>query len=593
MTDFKKLNLSTKILSSLNAKGYTHPTPIQKESIPYLLEGRDLLGIAQTGTGKTASFALPILDNLTKSANKVKPNGVRSLILTPTRELASQITDNINRYGSGLGLRHKVIFGGVNIKNQISDMQQGFDILIATPGRLLDLMKQGQVRYAQLEIFVLDEADRMLDMGFIHDVKKIIAKLPPKRQTMLFSATMPNSISTLAESILDNPIKVEVTPASSTVEKIDQKMNLVQKSNKLPLLTEILKQEDAKSVLIFSKTKHGANKIVKYLDDNSVDAAAIHGNKSQSAREKALDNFRKGKNKVLVATDIAARGIDVPDITHVINFDIPQDPESYVHRIGRTARAGKSGIAISFCDPSENQLLKAVEKVIKFQIPVDDSHKFHGVKPSAPLKGENKTMESELRNSGSTSKKPFSRSKSDRGFSSKRSFNERSNTDSRRRFDEDYQRDSNSRPNFSGQKKNKSSEENPQRSKFSRNNNFKTDGNRDKVSRESYSPSRDRKPGSDSSKRSKNNSNQEKTKRSFFERKTQDSKDGSLRTPNRSSRSQYSDRTEKRFDDQEQKKTSFGSNKTHEFSSNKRGKPFSADSKIKKFGLNKYHKPKN
>ncbi|MDB2550643.1 DEAD/DEAH box helicase [Rickettsiales bacterium] len=583
MTDFKKLNLSTKIISSLDAKGYTHPTPIQKESIPHLLKGRDLLGIAQTGTGKTAAFSLPILDNLTKSANKVRSNGVRSLILTPTRELASQIANNIDRYGSGLGLKHKVIFGGVNIKNQISDMRQGFDILIATPGRLLDLMSQGQIRYAQLEIFVLDEADRMLDMGFIRDVKKIISKLPPKRQTLLFSATMPNSISTLADSILDNPIKVEVTPASSTVEKIDQRVNLVQKSNKLLLLKEVLKQKDAKSVLVFSKTKHGANKIVKYLEEKSIAAAAIHGNKGQSAREKALDDFRKGKNKVLVATDIAARGIDVPDITHVINFDIPQDPESYVHRIGRTARAGRSGIAISFCDPSEKQLLKSVEKVIKFQIPVDDSHKFHGIKSITPLKNEATIKEGKIHNN---------RSKSDRSSSSQRNFNGRSNSDHRGRLDKDSQRDSNPKSNSFTRRKSKSSEENSQRSRFSRKNNLQIDDDKNRDSKEGYSSNRGRKLGSDSSKGLRNNSNQEKTKRSFFGRKNQDSNDSSSRTSNKNSRSQYSDRSEKRSDDQGQKKTSFGSNKTYGASSNRSKKPFLAKSKDKKFGLNKYNKSK-
>jgi ATP-dependent RNA helicase RhlE len=592
MIDFKKLNLSTKILNALDAKGYTHPTPIQKESIPHLLKGRDLLGIAQTGTGKTAAFALPTLDNLTKNANKVRPNGIRSLVLTPTRELASQIADNIDRYGSSLGLRHKVIFGGVNIRNQIRSMQQGFDILIATPGRLLDLMKQGQVCYTQLEIFVLDEADRMLDMGFIHDVKKIIAKLPPKRQTMLFSATMPNDISSLAESILDNPLKVEVTPESSTVEKIDQRVNLVQKSDKLPLLKDILMQEDAKSVLIFSKTKHGANKVVEYLAEKSIIAAAIHGNKSQGAREKALDNFRKGKNKVLVATDIAARGIDVPDITHVINFDIPQDPESYVHRIGRTARAGRSGIAISFCDQSESYLLKSVEKIIKFKIPIDDSHKFHNVKPNKPLKRKAKTQEVMLHNSRSNyEKKCRSRSRSDQSKPQRR-FNVSFKKDQRLGFEDDGQRDSNSMSSYFYQKKNKPSKESSQRSRFSRKNDSQADGNVDRYSRENYSSNRGIKPESDSLKGSKNNFNKEKTKRSFFERKNQDSKDTSLRSSNRSSRSQYLDRTEKRSDDQRQKKTSFDSYKNHGLSPSKSGNTFSTKSKNKKFSLSKNNKLK-
>ncbi len=376
MTDFKSLNLSSKILQSLEKKGYKTPTPIQKDAIPHLLEGKDLLGIAQTGTGKTAAFSLPILNNLSKTNNKVKANHVRALILTPTRELASQIADNIDRYGDCLDLNHIVVFGGVAVNPQIRNLKKGVDILIATPGRLLDLMNQGQINYAQLEILVLDEADRMLDMGFINDVKKIISKLPKKRQNLLFSATMPSTIFSLANSILNNPIKVEVTPAATTVEKIDQKVTFVPKAQKISLLIELLNKDEAKTVLVFSKTKHGANKIVKHLLDNDIESAAIHGNKKQGAREKALDNFRTGKNKVLVATDIAARGIDVPNITHVVNFDIPHDPESYVHRIGRTARAGKTGVAVSFCDPSEVKLLRSVEKVIKYKIPAENQPEF-------------------------------------------------------------------------------------------------------------------------------------------------------------------------------------------------------------------------
>jgi ATP-dependent RNA helicase RhlE len=380
MSDFKSLNLNPKILNSLDEKGYTHPTPIQLQAIPHLLQGKDLLGIAQTGTGKTAAFSLPILDKLSKNNNKVQDFSTRVLILSPTRELASQIAENIDRYGSNLRFTNIVIFGGVNINSQIKAMRRGVDIMVATPGRLLDLMNQGYIKLHQVEVFVLDEADRMLDMGFIRDIKKIIPKLPQVRQNLLFSATMPKDIAVLANKILNKPIKVEVTPQATTVEKIDQKINFVEKSNKLRLLKNILKKESATTVLVFSRTKHGANKIVKYLTKESIQSEAIHGNKSQSAREKALDEFRSGKIKVLIATDIAARGIDVPDITHVINFDIPQDPESYVHRIGRTARAGRNGIAISFCDPTEGKLLHAVEKVIKYKIPVDESHAFHGVK---------------------------------------------------------------------------------------------------------------------------------------------------------------------------------------------------------------------
>ena len=387
MSDFKDLNLSTQILSALIKKGYTTPTPIQLQSIPHLLEGKDLLGIAQTGTGKTAAFALPILDNLFKSGKSVQPNNVRALILTPTRELASQIVDNIKLYGHDLGLRSAVIFGGVNMNNQIRNTKQGFDILVATPGRLLDLINQGHLKFSQLEIFVLDEADRMLDMGFINDVKKIIAKLPKVRQTLFFSATMPKDVAVLADSILNNPAKVEITPQATTVEKIDQRVNFVEKANKPLLLKAIIESSDEQSLfLVFSKTKHGANRVVEFLEKQSIKVAAIHGNKSQSARERALDDFRQGKIKVLMATDIAARGIDIVGITHVINYDIPNHPESYVHRIGRTARAGREGIAISFCDNSESSLLRDIEKVIKLKLPVDESHPFHGVKASASAK---------------------------------------------------------------------------------------------------------------------------------------------------------------------------------------------------------------
>ena len=382
MTSFTNLNLNPKILAALEKKGYTTPTPIQAQAIPHLLEGKDLLGIAQTGTGKTAAFSLPILHNLAKSNVAVKSGQVRTLILTPTRELASQIADNIELYGHDLGLRYAVIFGGVSERPQIATMQKGVDILIATPGRLLDLISQGHVRFMHLEILVLDEADRMLDMGFINDVKKIIAKIPEKRQTLFFSATMPETIADLAHSILKNPIKVEVTPQSTTVERIDQKIYQVAKGNKSSLLKRILKQEDATSVLVFSKTKHGANRVVEFLEKSGITVAAIHGNKSQGAREKALTNFRDGSVHVLVATDIAARGIDIPAISHVINFDVPMDPESYVHRIGRTARAGRQGVAITFCDPSETKLLQAVEKTIRFKIPVDTTHAFHGVEAS-------------------------------------------------------------------------------------------------------------------------------------------------------------------------------------------------------------------
>jgi ATP-dependent RNA helicase RhlE len=378
MPNFQKLNLLPEIIKTLEKKGYVTPTPIQAQAIPHLLEGKDLLGIAQTGTGKTAAFSLPIIDRLFRNKRQVSSNQIRTLILTPTRELATQIGDNISLYSKGLGLKHAVIFGGVNESSQIKTLKAGIDILIATPGRLLDLATQGHIRFSQIEIFVLDEADRMLDMGFINDVKKIISKLPSKKQCLLFSATMPEAISGLAHSILNNPIKIEITPQSTTVERINQKLYLVDKSNKPALLLDVLTKNEVVSALVFSKTKHGANKVVTHLEKYGVTALAIHGNKSQPARERALKDFREGKIKVLIATDIAARGIDVPNISHVINYDIPVDPESYVHRIGRTARAGREGVAISFCDFSENLYLRAIEKTIRMKIPVDNSHAFHG-----------------------------------------------------------------------------------------------------------------------------------------------------------------------------------------------------------------------
>jgi ATP-dependent RNA helicase RhlE len=302
---------------------------------------------------------------------------MRCLILTPTRELASQIEDNIKQYAAGLSLTSTVVFGGVGARPQIKALSKGIDIVTATPGRLLDLMGDGYISLDQIETFVLDEADRMLDMGFIHDVKKIISKLPEKRQTLLFSATMPKSIERLSQSILRKPKRVEVTPESTTVEKIDQKINFVERLNKPLLLKNILKDKGINHALVFTKTKHGANHLVKKLDKYGIVAAAIHGNKSQGAREKALNGFRNGDLRVLVATDIAARGIDVASITHVINYNLPDDPKSYVHRIGRTARAGREGIAISFCDPSEKKLLKDIERCINYSIPVDKSHEFH------------------------------------------------------------------------------------------------------------------------------------------------------------------------------------------------------------------------
>lgn len=372
MNTFNELPLLSTILNNIEDAGYTTPTPIQSQSIPHLIEGKDLLGIAQTGTGKTAAFTLPMLQKLAGRNYSLTPLSPRSLILAPTRELASQIKEQIDKYGKDLKLKSSVIFGGVGQANQVNSLRNGLDILIATPGRLLDLMNQGFCKLNHIEIFVLDEADRMLDMGFIHDIKKIIAVLPDKKQTMLFSATMPNEIVNIANRILKSPVRVEVTPPSTTVERIDQKIIFCQKAHKYQLLRKVLKEENVELTLVFTRTKHGANKIVDYLAHHQIQSAAIHGNKSQSAREAALENFKKGTIKVLIATDIAARGIDVQGVSHVINFDLPVDAESYVHRIGRTARAGKDGVAISFCDETERDALSRVQKLIGLKLPVEN-----------------------------------------------------------------------------------------------------------------------------------------------------------------------------------------------------------------------------
>jgi len=371
MTDLKSLGLIPEILKALEKKGYTDPTPIQAQSIPTLLKGRDMIGIAQTGTGKTAAFLLPIIQKLAENKKKVRPAHMRALILTPTRELASQINDNMVLYSKGLALSSTVIFGGVKPRPQIQQMQRGQQVLVATPGRLLDLMGEGHIRFDQLEFFVLDEADRMLDMGFIHDVKRIIKKLPEKKQTVLFSATMSKDIEKIAANLLKDPIKVEVTPEATTVEKITQSIVNVDKKKKPLLLQHIITNDKVTSALVFSRTKHGCDRIVKNLVAKNISAAAIHGNKSQNARERALKDFREQKVRILVATDIAARGIDIPHVGHVFNYDVPRDPSSYVHRIGRTARAGREGIAIAFCDVEEVSLLRSVEKLIKYKIPQD------------------------------------------------------------------------------------------------------------------------------------------------------------------------------------------------------------------------------
>ena len=374
---FKKLDLIDPILKALIAEGYTTPTPIQQQSIPLILERRDLLGCAQTGTGKTAAFAIPILQILYQDKQEDRgPRKIKVLILTPTRELAIQIDESFAAYGKFTGLTHTVIFGGVSQLNQTNILRRGVDILVATPGRLLDLISQGFIDLKYLKIFVLDEADRMLDMGFIHDVKRIITKLPVKRQTLFFSATMPPEIQKLANVLLTHPAKVEVSPESLTVDAIEQSLYFVDKRDKPQLLLHLLKDPDIINSLIFTRTKHGADKVVKFLHHAHITAAAIHGNKSQNARQNALSSFKSGNIRVLVATDIAARGIDIDELSHVINFELPNIPETYVHRIGRTGRAGNTGIAISFCDAEERDELRDIQKLINKQIPVVDEHPY-------------------------------------------------------------------------------------------------------------------------------------------------------------------------------------------------------------------------
>jgi ATP-dependent RNA helicase RhlE len=374
---FEKLNLIEPILRALKTEGYTIPTPIQEKSIPIILKRKDLLGCAQTGTGKTAAFAIPIIQILTGEQQFVKgPKPIRSLILTPTRELAIQIAESFAAYGKNTNLKYKVIFGGVSQHGQVEALRNGVDILIATPGRLLDLMNQKIINLNSIQLFVLDEADRMLDMGFVHDVKRIIAKLPVKRQSLFFSATMPPVIVKLADTILVNPEKVEVTPVSSTANTINQTIYFVDKENKKHLLIDILKGKTIDRALVFTRTKHGADKVVKDLMRSGIQAQAIHGNKSQNARQNALNNFKSRLTRVLVATDIAARGIDVDELSHVVNYELPNVPETYVHRIGRTGRAGASGIAISFCDAEEKEYLRDIQKLIAKQIPVTENHAY-------------------------------------------------------------------------------------------------------------------------------------------------------------------------------------------------------------------------
>ncbi len=370
---FDQLDIIEPILRALKQENYTQPTPIQQQSIPHTLKGRDLLGCAQTGTGKTAAFAIPIIQQFATSNSQP---GIKCLILSPTRELAIQIDESFAAYSKFTNVTHTVVFGGVSQVPQVKAIHRKPDVLIATPGRLLDLIQQGIVSLQQIQVFVLDEADRMLDMGFIHDVKKIISRLPEKRQTMFFSATMPPEIQHLVSTLLKNPIKVEVTPPASTVDKIQQQIYFTDKMQKQQLLIHLLEEKSIKNALVFTRTKHGANKIVKFLDKCRIKSAAIHGNKSQTARQNALNDFKQGNIRILVATDIAARGIDIDELSYVFNFDLPNIPETYVHRIGRTGRAGHSGIAISFCDKEEVAFLRDIQKLISRKIPVIDSHPF-------------------------------------------------------------------------------------------------------------------------------------------------------------------------------------------------------------------------
>lgn len=395
---FKELGLNEPLLRALDAEGYTHATPIQEQSIPILLKKKDLLGCAQTGTGKTAAFTLPILQHLSKEVDPKQVKQIRALVVTPTRELALQINESIKAYGKYTALKSAVIFGGVKQGAQTRTLAQGIDILVATPGRLLDLMNQGFIKLDRIEYFVLDEADQMLDMGFIHDIKKLIARLPKKRQSLFFSATMAPAIVALSNQILGNPEKVTIKPQQTTAEKVDQALYMVSKDDKISLLTHLINERAASSTLVFSRTKHGANKIVKKLAQAKIEAEAIHGNKSQAAREKALNGFKAGKVKVLVATDIAARGIDVEELSLVVNYDLPNVPETYVHRIGRTGRADASGSAISFCDNEERGFLRDIQKLIKQDIPLISNQPYHDTSKEISAQALKEAAKSKMQN---------------------------------------------------------------------------------------------------------------------------------------------------------------------------------------------------
>lgn len=392
---FEQLELIEPIHKALKQEGYITPTPIQAEAIPVVLGGYDLLGCAQTGTGKTAAFSIPIIQKIEEQSLRGRKPGIKALVLTPTRELAIQIGESFAAYGRFTRVRHTVIFGGVGQKPQTDALERGVDVLVATPGRLLDLINQGFVRLNVLDYFVLDEADRMLDMGFIHDIKRILPLLPKKRQSLFFSATMPPEIEQLAGTILHHPEKVEVTPASSTVDKIEQFLYYVEKAEKVNLLIQLLEDKSLESVLIFTRTKHGADKVVRILDKAGVKAAAIHGNKGQNARQRALSDFKDHSLRVLIATDIAARGIDVDHLSHVINYELPNVPETYVHRIGRTGRAGRDGVAFSFCDAEEVPYLKDIQKLIGKEIPVAGGNAFETADVKVAVAEKKKAIQEE------------------------------------------------------------------------------------------------------------------------------------------------------------------------------------------------------
>jgi len=421
---FENLKLIEPLLMALKKEGYTKPTPIQTQAIPIILEGRDLMGCAQTGTGKTAAFALPMLQIL---SNKVKAERgqkkIKALVITPTRELAIQIGESFSAYGSQTRLKQTVIFGGVPQNPQTNALKGGVDILVATPGRLLDLMDQGFINLNFLEIFVLDEADRMLDMGFIHDIKRILKVIPEKRQSLFFSATMPATIVKLASSILTNPIQIEVSPESPTAQTVKQSIYFVDSGDKKNLLIHLLRNEKINTALVFTRTKHGADKVSHFLNKVNIKAEAIHGNKSQNARQNALTNFKAQKTRILVATDIAARGIDVDDLAYVFNYEIPNIPETYVHRIGRTGRAGASGTAISFCDKEENSFLKDIQKLISIQIPVIEDHPY----PATNLPSiEKKIIKTEVHPTTKKNNNQFHKASTPTGLMQKRKWREKS-----------------------------------------------------------------------------------------------------------------------------------------------------------------------